>query len=376
VDKRYRDDREIRIENHGSTDLGFTVAYDARTTIPGVQVTVPTSVNVPAGSSATIDVNIDADAAQMQNTRDATVAATQAGLPRHWLSEASGLVILTPTSGPALRVPVYAAMRPASRMQAVPKAVKIGRDNTGSVLLLGREVNTGTEPLGYVSKVSAFEHGLTSGKATLGTGVSELARGADIQHVGATRKGTSLYFGVSTYADWAVPATDTQFNVQIDWDNDGVANATAFTSRLTAANGDPFDVLVVGVGTSAVAFTNIFNSNVNTAPFTNSVVNVPVPLSALALPTGTTTIKYRVQGLSRFWGQIDETPWVTYNLAAPGLQFSDGLAATNMYEDLNFRTIGVTYNDASFKANGSGGILLLHHFNTQGNRAEVLKVLK
>jgi hypothetical protein len=164
--------------------------------------------------------------------------------------------------------------------------------------------------------------------------------------------------------------------VQIDWDNDGVANATAFTSRLTAANGDPFDVLVVGVGTSAVAFTNIFNSNVNTAPFTNSVVNVPVPLSALALPTGTTTIKYRVQGLSRFWGQIDETPWVTYNLAAPGLQFSDGLAATNMYEDLNFRTIGVTYNDASFKANGSGGILLLHHFNTQGNRAEVLKVLK
>jgi subtilisin family serine protease len=376
VDKRYKDDREIRIENHGSTDLGFTVAYDARTTIPGVQVTVPTSVNVPAGSSATIDVNIDADAAQMQNTRDATVAATQAGLPRHWLSEASGLVILTPTSGPALRVPVYAAMRPASRMQAVPKAVKIGRDNTGSVLLLGREVNTGTEPLGYVSKVSAFEHGLTSGKATLGTGVSELARGADIQHVGATRKGTSLYFGVSTYADWAVPATDTQFNVQIDWDNDGVANATAFTSRLTAANGDPFDVLVVGVGTSAVAFTNIFNSNVNTAPFTNSVVNVPVPLSALALPTGTTTIKYRVQGLSRFWGQIDETPWVTYNLAAPGLQFSDGLAATNMYEDLNFRTIGVTYNDASFKANGSGGILLLHHFNTQGNRAEVLKVLK
>jgi hypothetical protein len=266
VDKRYKDDREIRIENHGSTDLGFTVAYDARTTIPGVQVTVPTSVNVPAGSSATIDVHIDADAAQMKNTRDATVAATQAGLPRHWLSEASGLVILTPTSGPALRVPVYAAMRPASRMQAVPKAVKIGRDNTGSVLLLGREVNTGTEPLGYVSKVSAFEHGLTSGKATLGTGVSELARGADIQHVGATRKGTSLYFGVSTYADWAVPATDTQFNVQIDWDNDGVANATAVTSRLVAANGDPFDVLVVGVGTSAVAFTNIFNSNVNTAP--------------------------------------------------------------------------------------------------------------
>ena len=70
-------------------------------------------------------------------------------------------------------------------------------------------MNTGVEPLGYVSKVSAFEHGLTSGKETLGTGVSELARGGDIQHIGAALKGTTMYFGLSTHGDWAAPATDT-----------------------------------------------------------------------------------------------------------------------------------------------------------------------
>jgi hypothetical protein len=34
----------------------------------------------------------------------------------------------------------------------------------------------------------------------------------------------------------------------------------------------------------------------------------------------------------------------------------------------------VAYNHASFTANGSGGVLLLHHFNERGKRAEVLTV--
>ena len=229
--------------------------------------------------------------------------------------------------------------------------------------------------------MSAFEHGLTSGKATLGTGVSELARGADIEHIGAVLKGTTMYFGLSTHGDWAAPATDTQFNVQIDRNNDGVADVTAFTTRFTfGPNADPLDVFVTGVGSAAVSFTNIFNSNVNTAPYNNNVLNVAVPLASLALPAGTTTIKYRVVGNSRFWGVIDTTPWATYNVATPGLTFSDGLGAptvlTTMYPDLHGQLIGVTYNDAAFTANGSGGVLLLHHFNEQGKRAEVLTIKK
>jgi hypothetical protein len=373
---KYQDKRQIVVENHGDTDMTFAVSYDARTTIPGVTVDLGhDSLTVKAGTSRTLKVELRADAAAMQNTRDATVAAVQVGNPRQWLSEASGLVLLTPSSGPALRVPVYAAMRPASNMRASSNQVRIGRDGTSSIKLVGADVNTGAEPLGYVSKVSAFEHGLTSGKETLGTGVSELARGADLQHIGAALKGSTMYFGLSTHGDWAAPATDTQFNVQIDRDGNGTADVTAFTTRFTfGPNADPQDVFVVGVGSSAVSFTNIFNSNVNTAPYNNGVLVVPVPVASLALPAGTTTIKYRVVGNSRFWGVIDTTPWATYNVAAPGLVFSDGLAATTMYPDLHGQEIGVAYNHASFTANGSGGVLLLHHFNERGKRAEVLTV--
>jgi subtilisin family serine protease len=373
---KYQDKREIQIDNKGDSDMTFAVSYDPRTAIPGVTVDVAhESITVKAGTTRTLKVELRGDASLMQNTRDATVASVQNGNPRHWLSEASGLVILTPTSGPALRVPVYAAARPASNMRASANKVRIGRDGTSSIKLVGADVNTGVEPLGYVSKVSAFEHGLTSGKETLGTGVSELARGADLEHIGATLKGTSLYFGLSTHGDWAAPATDTQFNIQVDRDGNGTADVTAFTTRFTfGPNADPLDVFVTGVGSSAVSFTNIFNSNVNTAPYNNGVLTVAVPLASLALPAGTTTIKYRVVGNSRFWGVIDTTPWATYNVAAPGLVFSDGLAATPMYPDLHGMEIGVAYNDASFTANGSGGVLLLHHFNEQGKRAEVLTI--
>lgn len=380
VDGKYKASRYIRIENKGDADQTFAISYDARTTIPGVSYELgDSSITIKARSSQRVRVDLVADAALMQNTRDATVAAVQVGNPRQWLSEASGLVLLTPTSGPTLRVPVYAAARPASNTRASKSSVRIDRAGTSTIKIVGEGVSTGVEPLGYVSKVSAFELGLTSGKEALGTGVSELARGADLEHVGAALKGTTMYFGLSTYGDWAVPASDTQFTIQVDRDGNGTADASAFTTRFTSGpNADPQDVFVVAGGSplAAIGYTNVFNSNVNTAPYNNNVLVVPVPLAALALPAGTTTIKYRVVGASRFWGTIDTTPWATYNVAAPGLVFSDGLAATTMYPALSGTEIGVTYNDASFTANGSGGVLLLHHFNERGKRAEVLKIKK
>jgi subtilisin family serine protease len=378
VDGKYKASKYIRVENKGNSDQTFSIAYDPRTTIPGVSYELGDStITVKAHSSQRVRVDLVADGSLMQNTRDATVAATQVGNPRQWLSEASGLVIFTPTAGPALRVPVYAAARPASNTRASSDEVRIDRKNAGRIKIVGEGVSTGAEPLGYVSKVSAFEHGLTSGKETLGTGVSELARGADLQHLGAALKGTTMYFGLSTHGDWAAPATDTQFTIQIDRNGDGTSDVSALTTRFVSGpNADPQDVFVIAVGAAATGFTNIFNSNVNTAPYNNSVLVVPVPLASLALPAGTTTIKYRVVGSSRFWGTIDTTPWATYNVAAPGLVFSDGIAATTMYPDLSGTEIGVTYNDASFTANGSGGVLLLHHFNRQGKRAEVLAIKK
>jgi subtilisin family serine protease len=385
--------KTIRVHNRGSSAQTYTIGFDTRTSIPGVSYSFPdgTSLSVPAGSSRTFRVQLNANAAPMTNTHDPTVTETQAAgaagtlvLPRQWLNEASGLVMVTPASGPALRVPVYAAARPASTTAATLPFVKVDGAGAGNIAIEGGGVNTGAEPAGHHSKVTAFELGLTSGLATLGAGVSPLARGGDVRYAGAVRKGDWMYFGVVTHGDWSTPATDVQFNVQIDRNNDNVVDTQSFTTRLTfGANADPLDLFVVGVGTSAVSFTNTFDSNRTTAPYNSSVLVMPVPVAAIG-PAGTTAFRYRVVGQSRFWGVIDTTDWAKFDLANPGLAFADGLATpatvfgaatpTTTYPDQPGQNIGLVYNPANFAANASQGVLLLHHYGEQAQRAEVVPV--
>ena len=129
--------RTIRVVNHGASAQTYALGYDARTSIPGVSYSFPggNSLAVPAGGSATFVVQLDANAAAMQNTRDATVLAAQNGNPRQWLSEASGLVTVTPSAGPALRVPVYAAARPASTTKAAPGFLNVGKGTSAKINL-------------------------------------------------------------------------------------------------------------------------------------------------------------------------------------------------------------------------------------------------
>lgn len=363
--------KTVRVVNHGASAQTYTIGYDARTSIPGVSFSFPqgTSLSVPAGGSGTFVVQLTADGAAMQNTRDATVLAVQGGNPRQWLSEASGLVMVTPSSGTALRVPVYAAARPASTTKAAPGFLNVDKNGVAKINLAGEGVSTGVEPAGYVSKVSVFELGLTSGKATLASGVSELARGADLQYVGAMTKASTVHFGLATHADWSTPASDVAFTVQIDRNNDGITDVSAFNTRFTDT-----DVFVTVVGNSVVGLTNIFNSNVTTAPFNNNVLILPVPVTSLGLTAPQTSFRYRVVGSSRFWGTIDTTDWAKFDVAKPGLTVPDGLSGRPMYQGLNGTKLEIGYNAANFAANGSQGALLLHHFNRSGDRAEVLPV--
>ena len=107
--------------NKGNTAVDYTVAFDStnRPSIPGVafSVSVPT-IHVGKNKTVKFDVGLTADPAAMKHSRDASVANAQATpfgtLSRHFVSEAAGYVTLTPATGPALRVPVYANARPVS----------------------------------------------------------------------------------------------------------------------------------------------------------------------------------------------------------------------------------------------------------------------
>src|SRR5262249_51905843 len=106
--------KSIKVANKGKSSVTDGVGFNG-TNMPHMRgVTFRTSggwVTVAAGATATFDVILGADPLAMKHSRDASVASSQTtgfgAFSRHFVSEEAGYVTLTPSSGPALRVPVY-----------------------------------------------------------------------------------------------------------------------------------------------------------------------------------------------------------------------------------------------------------------------------
>ncbi|MDQ3705578.1 MAG: S8 family serine peptidase [Chloroflexota bacterium] len=397
--------RTVEVANKGTTPVSYQIAYDPRSTVPGVSYSFPGGnvVNVPAGGTATFIVQLNADASQMKNTHDPTMTEVQQAvglglLPRHWMSEASGLITLTPShvQGPKLRLSVYSSIRPASAMSAAQESLVFPNANSSTNLnLTGQGVNTGAAyPYDIKSVVSAMEVATTSGEITLTTSVPANAKTADLQYVGVTSDAPAratitqsvIFFGIVTYADFSVPTVENTYRVDIDLNRDGTVDRRLL--NLSANDGtNQLDIHWSILSANPPNFTqgtfqdylNWYPPNVlATAIFNNNVLVLPVKASSLYTNTANTRFNYRVATLSRFFGTgtgiIDQTDWLTYDPANPGLDFTGGIPGLPMYNDLPGNSIPVTYNEAAFQANGSLGALLLHHYNTKGNRAEVLEV--
>ncbi|HEY0068886.1 MAG TPA: S8 family serine peptidase, partial [Chloroflexia bacterium] len=243
--------KTVEIANKGTSPVVYQLGYIARTTVPGVTYSFPDGnvVSVPAGGTATFRVQLDAIAADMRNTLDPTVAQVQSGLTRNWLNEASGLITLTPTgrpdiSGQVLRVPLYSTLRPASDMTtAEDRLVVSGATTTTSLNLVGQGVNTGNSyPNDFTSLVTAMELAATSGQEDLDAlNVTETARHADLQYVGITSDGpartvltdTEIFFGIATHGSWTTPASEMEFDIYIDTDEDGSEDYALYNTRLT-----------------------------------------------------------------------------------------------------------------------------------------------
>ncbi|PYQ20665.1 MAG: hypothetical protein DMF79_09870, partial [Acidobacteria bacterium] len=90
--------KKIRVANKGTTDATYDLAIDTVVDAPGISFSLPggNNITVPAGGSVEIDVQMDANAAQMRHSREGTVATFQSpptppgiagNFARHWLTE-------------------------------------------------------------------------------------------------------------------------------------------------------------------------------------------------------------------------------------------------------------------------------------------------
>ena len=384
-------DRFVRLVDKGGSGGTFDVDYVSATEVPGVSISFPDgpTVTVPPGGRQTFPVRLTATAALMDGTADPNHTPAPTGSARDALAEVSGSITLTPATGSGLRLPVYASLRPMSEMGALEPllAFNTAQDST-QLHLEGYPVDSGDElPRDLVSLVTPFE---LQGDSPPVTGVDEIDRPADLKYVGVASDArrrlaagedfslSRVWFGLTTFRPWSSPMT-VDLVVQVDADLDGT-----FESELRNAGGET-DVFYSGtrptghpeLGFSEVGALNVlYPAVVNTAVFDTNTIVLSAQAAELGLVPGE-RFRYRVQTWSRFAADmIDSAGPFTYDPSAPGLDINGtGIAGSLMTRDLPGETLDVAFDQTAYEEDGGLGALLLHHYNGDGARAEVLPLV-
>jgi subtilisin family serine protease len=362
--------KAVVVLNKGSgTITTYRVAYDPAVTQPGVTFSVPDSVTVPANGSATFTLQMDANAAAMRHHRDDSLTVTQTSVTRSWLSEASGWVTLTAPGQETLRLPVFAAPRPASAMSATSTTFP---DANGKfqLALKGTTLSTGNGTDDENALVAAFE------LSSIGTANASLRSNQNIKFTGIASDASTIYFAVATFGPWTSPV-QTPIHIDIDTGAAQFRVTTTDLAQFTNVNNSPSDVYIASVCTAAgtncrSSFRNVLNPAVaDTVVFNTNVVVLPVQKADIGLSAAQTAFTYRVR-IGTGSTPIDQTALLSYNTAKPGMSFTSDRNAAFGFADTPSNTLAVVYDKAAFTAAGSKGILLLHLHNENGKHEEIV----
>ncbi|GIV97869.1 MAG: hypothetical protein KatS3mg057_2526 [Herpetosiphonaceae bacterium] len=284
----------------------------------------------------------------------------------------------------ALKVPFYAAPRPASDMRA-SGSLDFGTSSSASLPLVGTGVNTGQQS----SLVWALELHERSVNDSWTSGIQDsgdlkyVGVGSDVSATGTLTDDTFIYFGVATYGPWSTPQApyDVEFDIYIDTDRDGSSDFVIFNYNALQllGGGDADDTLIsviYDLNASDVVdfwFINGLMASTDTAPYNSSVLVLPATAGNLGLTEGNSRFNYYVVTYQReTTGVSDISAIHTFDPAAPALDAGGGDAP--VWLDLDGETIPVELNRGSWLIDQPLGLLLLHHFNVPAKQAEVVNV--
>ncbi|MBA2390886.1 MAG: S8 family serine peptidase, partial [Geodermatophilaceae bacterium] len=415
--------KTIIVNNRSNQSRTYDLSYEAITTMPGVDYTLDTgSVTVPAKAQRTFEITMNADRSEMRKTIDPTVSRTQVDIDRQYVADASGRILLTPTTNdmPQLRVPVHANPALASDLSTTLQGTSV---NTGVLTLAGQGSNNGVPggETSFNSFVSAFSLlGYSpalpdcSDDGVTGTCVpGDLARWVDLKNVGVASdapysgaEDAFLYFAVAAHGEFAT-ANYVNYSVFIDATGDGQWDYQLLTTYFTDG-GDPTDTpVVIGADREgnllpsneapAITFLNGAPGSVDTNTFDSDVVMMPFPVSALpAITADNARFEFGVQSLQASdFGVIADNLGTTltddgfpelaeetmsYNALSPGLSFRDTFDET-FPAILSISADGLRIRaKASFSyfgdvaVGGEKAVMLWHTRNLTGDRAEIVEL--
>ena len=408
----------VRVENFGERPVRYRLSYASAEDVPGVTFEVPRRITVPAArrggpgvANFTVTMRVS-DVAALRKTPDPTVELNQLGLPRDFVAEENGRILMTPAAGRTLRLPAAVAVRPASEMHAPEHLGSTTRTpgsstlSTGAVKLAGTPVANG--PLGQPDSVNSLIGGFqlqASSPELAPCAATQLnlclhfpsQRAGDLQYVGATSTGADptkdvVGIALTTFGSWISPAFNPTARgvsgeiaavVTIDTNGDGKPDREIDVTRISAntdidvaetfdlATGDVVDDQFLN-GVPGSTDSNVFNSN---------AMVLPVSVKALGLPAGSTTISYTVQTISLddLGSTLDTVGPLSFDVAhptvkvtSPSLPAAAGVDGPSLLSlDVPGR-LGIT-RDSTATATPDLGLLLLHLHNSDDDKAEIVE---
>lgn len=297
---------------------------------------------------------------------------------------------------PILKLPLYAAPRPASVMHAanLPLDFGVAQQAAGSIALAGVSLSGINYPTDLLSLVSALELRLRSPNdkpLSVLRPEPDIFDHADIKYLGIANDlpaagsvdKAMISFGLVTHANWASPR-EVEFSIFIDVDEDGQYDYRLYNSDRQGYNSryqvsDAFVTALENLKTgqkSAQEFLNGLSAQAfDTAIFNSDVMVLPIRASALGLTESNSGFNYYVETESvDSIGVVERTPTVGYDLTTVGLATSGNRQGTPIYDDLPGKTISVVFDRQKAGKLGVDTVLLLHHHNGSGDRAELAPV--
>ncbi|MFW5741577.1 MAG: MYXO-CTERM sorting domain-containing protein, partial [Myxococcota bacterium] len=379
--------RDITVTNRGEEDADYDVSVAPTYALDGVDMSVsPASLTVAAGQSETVQLTLELRPSELPVAAPDPHTPLELSLggedpyPRHFVTEAGGHVVLTPSSGAAetLRVPYHGIVRAADR-----RAAKLSRtcvtDDAQTIQIAIEGDTTHREPV-----TSAFELAATNPSNPL---ASPEERVADLLALGvATNTATaesfgdaSVYFGLAVAGEWMTPARGpvSMVGVDLDTNEDDSPDYSVYAEPLTREFfADVLAVTTYDLRTGQPVSRRFLNlrprDELNTEPFNNSVVMLPVSLGELDITESDPSFRFRGFTQMRPFFRADATDWVTYDPTQPAVDTAvGGEDGVPYYPAPSPVTVQVPPDGGSDPA---PSILLLHHSNERGMRHEVVQL--
>ena len=385
-------ERSFTVTNRGSAAVDYALSVAPAAALAGVTGTVsPETLTLGPGESASVSLTLAVDPTALPTPApDPATPPTQYEQPRHFLTETSGHVRLTSSAAPerSLGLPYFAAVRHGLERKAVPLAEcpTAGSNSESGAIAIDLEGETGN----VVPAVSAFQLGATHPLDPAGETDPRRAE-LDMLAVGAAtdlagKSGdyfeSSIFFGVVIAGEWTTPAQGVRsvVNVYIDSDNDSAADylvrAEAFTK-----DGPYIDVLTATTydlstqqPTESRRFLNMLPvTTLNTQPFHNSVLVLPVFLRDIGITADNPTLSYSAFTQSaNLFEQGEQTEWATFDVSKPlidtaleGIEFRPAFSGDQVLAHLSPDALSGPLPQ----------LLLLHHTNARGKRYEIVDLV-